>query len=143
MNTHAPTILRYLLEVSKIHSTVVWKVLRIVQWHSNREIVQAIEGVEMVAMPTILAQSCSYAWDHYPIKDQPTWIQIQILYSGPQEIFKNKFVQMPIHPTFNFVPCSQPKSRHASPNHHRLTTVLHILIDMLRSNTIYISNPTP
>ena len=49
---------------------------------------------------------------------------------------------MPIHSTFNFLPCSQPKSRHASPNHHRPTTMFHGLMDMLRSNTISISNPT-
>jgi hypothetical protein len=49
---------------------------------------------------------------------------------------------MPIHPTFNFIPCSRPKSRHASPNHHRPTAMLHGLMDMLRSNAFSISNPT-
>ena len=50
---------------------------------------------------------------------------------------------MPIHPTFNFVPCSQPESRHASLNHHQPTTMLHGLMDMLRCNAFSISNPTP
>ena len=50
---------------------------------------------------------------------------------------------MPFHPTFNCVPCSRPKSRHASPNQHRPTTMLHGLMDMLRSNAFSISNPTP
>ena len=50
---------------------------------------------------------------------------------------------MPIHPTFNFIPCSQPKSRHASPNHHWPTSMLHNLMNMLRSNAFSISNPTP
>ena len=50
---------------------------------------------------------------------------------------------MPIHPTFNFVPCSQPKSCHASPNHCQPTTIPHGLMYMLRSNAISISNPTP
>jgi hypothetical protein len=36
---------------------------------------------------------------------------------------------------------SQPKNRHASPNHHRPTTMLHSLMDMLRSNTFFIFNP--
>ena len=49
---------------------------------------------------------------------------------------------MAIHPTFNFVPLFRLKSRHASPNHHWPTTVLHSLMDMLRSNAFSISNPT-
>jgi hypothetical protein len=52
-------------------------------------------------------------------------------------------VQMLIHPTFKFVPCSWPKSPHASSNHHRPTTTLHSAMDMLRSNVFSISNPTP
>ena len=50
---------------------------------------------------------------------------------------------MPIHPTFNFVPCSRPKSRNASPNHHWSTTILHSVMNMLRSNAFSISDPTP
>ena len=50
---------------------------------------------------------------------------------------------MPIHPTFNFLPCSRSKSHYASPNYHRPTTMLHGLLDMLRSNALSISNPTP
>ena len=50
---------------------------------------------------------------------------------------------MSIHHTFNFVPCPQPKSHHASPNYHWSTTMLHSLLDMLRSNAFSISNPTP
>ena len=49
---------------------------------------------------------------------------------------------MSIHPTFNFVPCSQSKSRHASSNHHRPIIMLHSSMDMLRSSTTFsISNP--
>ena len=48
-----------------------------------------------------------------------------------------------MHPTFNFVPFSRPKSRCASPNHHQPTTMLHSLMDMLRSNAFSIFNPTP
>ena len=59
---------------------------------------------------------------------QPTCIQIVILQSGPQENFSNRFVQMHVHPNFKFVPCSWPKSCHASPNHHRPNTMLHCLI---------------
>jgi hypothetical protein len=47
---------------------------------------------------------------------------------------------MPIHPTFNFVPCSQKPS--CIPNHHQPTTMLCDLIDLLRSNMFSISNPT-
>ena len=50
---------------------------------------------------------------------------------------------MPIHPTFNFVPCSRPKSHHASPNHHQPTTMLDDLMNILRSTPFSISNPTP
>ena len=44
---------------------------------------------------------------------------------------------------FNFLPRSQPKSHHTSPNYHRLTTMPYNLMDVLRSNAISISNPTP
>ena len=47
---------------------------------------------------------------------------------------------MPIHVAFNFVPCSRPKSCHASPNHHRPITMLYTLMDMLRSNMFSMSN---
>ena len=50
---------------------------------------------------------------------------------------------MPIHPTFNSIPCSRPESRHAFPNRQRPTTMLHGLMDMLASNAFSISNPTP
>ena len=96
----------------------------------------------MVVMSTILARSCLCAWNHYPIEIQPTWIHIIILYSGPQEFLQNKFLQMPIHPTFNIVSCSRPKSRHASPNHQWPTSMLHNLMDILRSNMFFIFNPT-
>ena len=48
---------------------------------------------------------------------------------------------MPIHPTFNFVPRSWPKRRHAPPNHHRPTTMLDKHVEVrhvvhLQSNTI-------
>jgi hypothetical protein len=58
--------------------------------------------------------------------------------------FYNIFLQLSsIHPTFNFVSCSGPKNRHASPNHHRSTIMFHGLVDMLRSNAFSISNSTP
>jgi hypothetical protein len=104
--------------------------------------VHAIEGVEMVVMSTILACSCLCAQNHYPIENQPTRIHIVILYSGPQEFLQNKFVQMPIHPTFNFVSCSRPNSRHASPNHQWPTGMLQNLMDILRSNMSFTFNPT-
>ena len=47
---------------------------------------------------------------------------------------------MPIYPTFNSIPCPWPRSRHASPNHHRPTNMLHGVMDMLRSNVFCISN---
>ena len=50
---------------------------------------------------------------------------------------------MLIHPTFNFIPCSRPKSRHASPNYQRPPIMAHGLMDMLRSNAFSIFNPTP
>ena len=50
---------------------------------------------------------------------------------------------MLIHPTFKFVSYSQLKSRHASPNHHRPTNMLHCLMDMLRSNASPIQTPWP
>ena len=50
---------------------------------------------------------------------------------------------MPIHLTFNYVPWSESKRCHASPNHHRPTTMLHGMMDMLWSNAFSISNPTP
>ena len=37
------------------------------------EVVQAIEGVEMVVIPTILVRSCSCAWDHYHV-ERPTYL---------------------------------------------------------------------
>ena len=49
---------------------------------------------------------------------------------------------MLIHPTFNFVLCYWPKSRNASPKSSPTTTMLHSLMDMLRSNTFSIFNPT-
>jgi hypothetical protein len=49
---------------------------------------------------------------------------------------------MPIHPPFNYVPWSRPKSHHAFPNHHQPTIMLHGMMDMLRSNAFSISNPT-
>ena len=84
-----------------------------VQWDSNLEIVQVIEGVRMVVMPTILARSCSCAWDHYHVE--------RTTYLDPNCNFvwwTTKRKHVPIHPTFNFVPCSRLKSCHASPNHH-------------------------
>ena len=41
---------------------------------------------------------------------------------------------MLIHPTFDFIQCSRPESRHASPNHHQPTIMLHDLMNMLRCN---------
>ena len=52
------------LDTSWIHQSAIWEVPRSVQWNSNLGIVQAIEGVEMVVMPTIPAQSCWCIWDH-------------------------------------------------------------------------------
>jgi hypothetical protein len=52
LNTHAPTIIRYLLEVSWICSSVVWEMPRSVQRDSNLEILHAIDGVEMVVKYT-------------------------------------------------------------------------------------------
>ena len=50
---------------------------------------------------------------------------------------------MPIHPTFNYIPCSMPRNHHASPNHQWPITMLHDMMDMLRSNVFsMISNPT-
>jgi len=43
------------------------------QWDSTLEVVQIIERVEMIVMPTILAQSCSCAWDHFPL-EKPTYL---------------------------------------------------------------------
>ena len=40
----------------------------------------------MIVMPTILARSCSYAWDCYHV-ESPTFLDpIIIMYNGPQEI---------------------------------------------------------
>ena len=39
------------------------------------EIVQAIEGVEMLVMPTILVQSYLCAWNHYHVK-RPTYLDL-------------------------------------------------------------------
>ena len=39
----------------------------------NLEIVQAIEGVEKVMMPTILARSCLCVWDHYHV-ERPNYL---------------------------------------------------------------------
>ena len=46
---------------------------------------------------------------------------------------------MPLHS----IPCSWSKNRHASPNHHRPTTMLHSVMHMLSSNAFSIFNPTP
>jgi hypothetical protein len=73
LNTHALTIFGYFLEVSLIHSSIIWEVLKSVRWDSNLENIQPIEGVEMVVMPTILAWSCSCAWDHYHV-ERPTYL---------------------------------------------------------------------
>jgi len=48
-------------------------VSKIVQWDSNPEIVNTIEGVEMVVMPTILACSCSCARIYYLV-ERPTYL---------------------------------------------------------------------
>ena len=44
-----------------------------VQWDSNPDIVKAIEVVEMVVMPTILAWSCSCAWEPNHV-ERPTYM---------------------------------------------------------------------
>jgi hypothetical protein len=50
-----------------------------IQWDSNMEIVHAIKGVEMVVMPTIVAQFCSCAWDHYLV-ERPTYLDLDCKY---------------------------------------------------------------
>ena len=45
------------------------------------KIVQAIERVKMIVMPTIFLRSCSYTSNYIMLKDQPIWIQIKILYN--------------------------------------------------------------
>ena len=88
-------------------------------------------------MPTILAHFCSCAWNHYHV-ERPTYLDLYCNFVWWTTRFSH--VQMHVHPTLNYVSCSPPQSRHMSQNHHLPITMLHGLMDMLRSNALSISN---